>query len=131
MDVTYDLWGAAHQIMDGRCPAGGLLEFQCWLAAILDPDEYARVVAAPDTLADVPAIRRLAGRETWDWTDDEWPRRRRPGRTGDGPPSGEPQPELSGEPWDFDDPRQVAHRLPRLGRMFPRIGEVHEHGNIR
>ncbi|MFI5910339.1 DUF4240 domain-containing protein [Dactylosporangium sp. NPDC051541] len=123
MDVSYDLWGAAHQIMDGRCPADGLLEFRGWLAANLDPDVLARVVAAPDALADVPAIRRLAGRETWDWTDDEWPRLEQPG------PSAAP--EVRGEPWDFDDPREVAHRLPRLGRMFPRIGEVREHGNIR
>ncbi|WP_426503969.1 DUF4240 domain-containing protein [Dactylosporangium sp. McL0621] len=117
---TADLWGAAYQIMDGRCSGAGFRAFEHWIVTALDPDTAARVRAEPDALADVPEIRRLAGRETGDWAAEEWPQRT--------PPA--PVAEPAGAAWDFDDPREVARRLPRIGRMFPRIGEVHERGNI-
>ncbi|WP_433204223.1 DUF4240 domain-containing protein [Dactylosporangium sp. CS-047395] len=119
--MTFDLWGAAYQIMDGRCSGDGFRAFRSWLAVTLDRDTLERVLADPDSLADVPAIRRLAGRETHDWAPSEWPQHDVDGRSFEDP---------AGRPWDFDDPREVARRLPRLGRMFPRIGEVHERGNV-
>ncbi|MER7274413.1 DUF4240 domain-containing protein [Dactylosporangium sp. NPDC000244] len=114
-DATADLWGAAYQIMDGRCSGEDFRAFRHWLVSTLDPATAARVLAEPDTLAEVPEIRRLAGRETRDWDEAEWPR--------SAPPAGAAP---AGPSWDFDDPREVARRLPRLRRMFPRIGEVRE-----
>ncbi|RGC65562.1 hypothetical protein C5N14_27870 [Micromonospora sp. MW-13] len=100
-------------------------------------------MADPDTLADVPRVRRLAGRPTGEWSDEEWPdwesldyvadeayeritgvaegledavlARGEPGDDSSDP-GDEPE-----EPVESDDPAEFARRYPRLAAMFPPV----------
>ncbi|MER7002387.1 DUF4240 domain-containing protein [Dactylosporangium sp. NPDC000555] len=134
---TWTMWGAGYQIMNGLCSDDGFFYFQGWLVG-LGRDNFERVAADPDALAEVPEIQRLAGRGTGDWAEDEWPdweivdyvageaHERRTGEEeslddalearGHESPS---VPDPSGEGWSPGDPHEVARRLPRIGRMFP------------
>ncbi|MQY06970.1 DUF4240 domain-containing protein [Actinomadura macrotermitis] len=66
------MWGAAWNIMQGWCSDDGFWYFQPWLVG-LGRDTFERVAARPDALAETHEVRRLAGRPTSEWTDDEWP----------------------------------------------------------
>ena len=108
-----------------------------WLVG-LGPETLSRVAEDPDNLADVPEIRRLAGRSTDEWAEDEWPdweildyvadtaHERRTGeeeslddalaeRDHESPTDAEPEDDR----WDFEDAGEVARRFPRLAAMFP------------
>jgi hypothetical protein len=126
------MWGAAWNIMQGWCSDDSFFYFQSWLVG-LGHDVFERVVSNPDSLADVPQIRRLAGRPSSDWPDNEWPEwellnyvalnayQRTTGeehgldnaleaqgvrRICDAAPED--------DPWNYDDPDQKRVKLPRL-----------------
>ncbi len=134
---TFHMWGAAYQICDGLCSDDGFFYFQAWLVG-LGRKIFERAVRDPDTLAEVPQLRRLAGRSVDDWDDDEWPEwesldyvaeRAHERVTGveDGLDDlleerghdGMVVPEPVDARWDFEDPAEVTRRFPRLVRMFP------------
>jgi hypothetical protein len=139
---SWQLWGAAHQICDGLCSVDGFWYFQAWLVG-LGREGFERVVAEPDALADVPQVRRLAGRGVDSWSEDEWPEwealdyvagRAYAQVTGEVEGFEEAiearghdsslSPEPAGERWDFEDAAEVARRFPRLSRMFPPSAEA-------
>lgn len=65
--------GAAKRIFGGRLSDDGFEYFRLWLIG-RGRLAFDRAVARPDSLAELPEIRRLAGRHlrTWD-RDTEWP----------------------------------------------------------
>jgi Protein of unknown function (DUF4240) len=70
---TWDLWGAAMRIFGGRCSDDGFVYFGLWLIG-RGRSAFERAVTAPDSLAQDPAIIRLAGRHRSEWNgDEEWP----------------------------------------------------------
>jgi hypothetical protein len=69
---NYRLWGAAWLICDGLCDDDGFWCFQAWLIG-QGREIFEAVAADPDALADVPAVRALAGRDSGDWDEAEWP----------------------------------------------------------
>ncbi|WP_203924730.1 DUF4240 domain-containing protein [Rugosimonospora africana] len=69
---TYAMWGAANQIMDGLCSGDAFWYFQPWLIG-QGRHRYQHAAGNPDNLADVPAVRALAGRRTGEWANAEWP----------------------------------------------------------
>lgn len=134
---TYHLWGAAYRICAGLCSDDGFHYFQAWLVG-LGRDVFERVVRDPDELAEVPQVRRLAGRALRDWGEDEWPdwegldyvADTAYERVTDGSEELDDvldrdghdvqlTPEPSDERWNLRDPAEVAARFPRLARMFP------------
>jgi hypothetical protein len=69
---TWDMLGAANQVMDGLCSGDSFWYFQPWL--IGQGQHWWRHAAQhPDNLADLPAVQALAGRRPQDWPDSEWP----------------------------------------------------------
>jgi hypothetical protein len=58
--------------MEGFCSDDSFFYFQPWLVG-LGRETFERVATDPDALADVPEVRRLAGRPVKEWTDEEWP----------------------------------------------------------
>jgi hypothetical protein len=130
--MTWLMWGAADRIM-GWCSDDSFIDFRAWLVG-LGRKTFQAVVADPDVLAEVPEVRRLAGRYHGDWAEGEWPAwesleyaashaYERVTGDEDGFHDLVPRPEgeiLTDERWDFRDPREAARRLPRLTRLFPR-----------
>ncbi|GAA3808158.1 DUF4240 domain-containing protein [Streptomyces phyllanthi] len=144
---TWDLWAAADRIM-GWSSDDVFFGFRLWLVG-MGRDTFERVARDPDGLADVPEVRRLAGRSPWDWEDEECPdweeldyvaeqaftevtggseedfyaafEEREDEEREDEEREGEDcEPlEPAGERWDGDDDEQAARRLPRLGALFP------------
>jgi hypothetical protein len=135
---THAMWGAANLIMDGLCSMDGFWYFQPWLIG-QGRKWYDLAAWNPDNLADLPAVRALAGRRPNQWSDAEWPQweelayvaprahERITGQEeslydalamrGQRSPS-DPQP--TGPAWDFDSLAEIRQRLPRLAGMFPR-----------
>ncbi|GIG93090.1 DUF4240 domain-containing protein [Plantactinospora endophytica] len=130
------MWGAAWYIMQGWCSGDSFWYFQPWLVG-LGRDVFDRVAAHPDALAQLPQVRRLAGRARSEWSDDEWPQwellnyvavnayqhatgqedgldqaleARGHYRVCDAAPED--------EPWDYDDPEQRRARFPRLTELI-------------
>ncbi|SDD76920.1 DUF4240 domain-containing protein [Actinokineospora iranica] len=69
---TWAMWAAANVVYRGSCSDDSFWYFQLWLLT-LGRAEFDRVVADPDTLADVPAVRSLAARPMREWADQDWP----------------------------------------------------------
>ncbi|MEV6924968.1 DUF4240 domain-containing protein [Dactylosporangium sp. NPDC051485] len=69
---TARLWRAADIIMPGHSGTDGFHDFQMWLVG-LGRAAYEAAVADPDTLAAVPAVRRLAAIPYADRTDADLP----------------------------------------------------------
>jgi Protein of unknown function (DUF4240) len=135
---TYAMWGAANLIMDGLCSGDGFWYFQPWL---IGQGRHWHELAArnPDNLADIPAVRGLAGRRSGQWTSAEWPEweelahaanrvhERITGQEyslynalaarGQRSPS---DPDPTDRAWDFDSLAEIQRRLPRLAGLFPR-----------
>jgi hypothetical protein len=135
---TYAMWGAASQIMDGLCSDDGFWYFQPWLIG-QGQHWYQLAARNPDNLADIPAVRTLAGRRRSQWADAEWPEweeldyvassvhdqitgqedsindalaaRRHRSRSSPAP---------TDAIWDFDNLTEIQRRLPRLASLFPR-----------
>jgi hypothetical protein len=68
---TYRLWRAAEIIMGGYCSTDSFHYLQMWLVG-LGRDAYEATIADPDSLADVPEVRRLA-RLPQPWDDEDFP----------------------------------------------------------
>ncbi|MFB9546252.1 DUF4240 domain-containing protein [Micromonospora sagamiensis] len=134
---TWRLWAAALRICGGLCSDDGFHYFQAWLVG-LGRETFDRVVADPDALADVPQVRRLAGRPVRDWADDEWPdwecldyvadeAYERITRVHEGLDEALEArglersliPDPQDEEWDLTDPVEFARRCPRLAELFP------------
>ncbi|MGN9775273.1 DUF4240 domain-containing protein [Micromonospora sp. H33] len=134
---TWRLWGAASLVCAGLCSDDGFHYFQAWLVG-LGRDTFERVIADPDALADVPQVRRLAGRSVDDWDDAEWPDWESLDYVADeayervtGVAEGlddavaahgrvlSSSPDPADEQWDLDDPAELRHRYPRLAALFP------------
>ncbi|MEV0169289.1 uncharacterized protein DUF4240 [Nonomuraea fuscirosea] len=130
------MWGAAWHILQGWCSDDSFWYFQPWLIG-LGHDAFEQVAANPDSLADLPQVRRLAGRPNSDWSDDEWPEwellnyvaleayERATGQEDGLDNALEAQglhrvcdafPE--DERWDYDDTDQRRARLPRLTNLL-------------
>ena len=130
------MWGAAWIIMQGWSSGDSFFYFQPWLVG-LGHQTFERLAGNPDSLADTPQIRRLAGRPASGWSDEEWPEwellnyvalnacdRATGGEDGldnalqeqglhricDAAPED--------DPWDYDDPDQRQTRLPRLTALL-------------
>jgi Protein of unknown function (DUF4240) len=130
------MWGAAWNIMQGWCSGDSFFYFQPWLVG-LGRDAFEQVADNPDSLADVPQVRRLAGRPSSDWSDDEWPEwellnyvalrayRRATGEE-DGLDNALAAQGLrricdaapKDDEWNFDDPDQRNAKLPRLTALL-------------
>jgi len=139
---TYAMWGAASQIMGGVCSGDSFWYFQPWLIG-LGRQWYDLAAGNPDDLADVPAVRALAGRETQDWGDAQWPEweslddvARRVHERMTGQPDSiydalaarghrhRSDPAPADSAWDFDSSTEIQRRLPRLAALFPRQQHV-------
>ncbi|MFE4056270.1 DUF4240 domain-containing protein [Streptomyces sp. NPDC059096] len=68
---TWDLCAAAERIFGGWCSDDGFCYFRLW-AVGLGRAAFERAVQVPDTLAEAPEVRRLAGRPRGAWSD-HWP----------------------------------------------------------
>lgn len=115
-----DLWGAAY-LINGGASDDGFEYFRGWLMT-QGRAVFARAVADPDSLAELPQVRAaaLSGEEfacedmlavPWEAyrkaTAAELPAERDP----------VPVPDLN-DFWDFDDEEEVTRRLPRLAALF-------------
>jgi hypothetical protein len=135
---TYAMWGAASLITDGLCSDDGFWYFQPWLIG-QGQRWYQLAARNPDNLADVPAVRTLAGRRPSQWADAEWPQweeldyvassvhdqvtgqedsindalAARGHLSRSAPAPADPV-------WDFDNLTEIQRRLPRLASLFPR-----------
>jgi hypothetical protein len=130
--------GAAHRVM-GWCTDDAFGDFRAWVIG-LGRDGCARVAADPDSLAALPAVRRLAGRPVRDWAPSEWPAWESLAYAADTAydvalgyraniyaAAREMAPPAAARPddrWDYDDDAASARRLPRLTRLFPTTDPV-------
>ncbi|MGQ0838486.1 DUF4240 domain-containing protein [Actinokineospora sp.] len=129
---TWTLWAAAGLIQDG-CSDDGFWYFQLWLLS-LGRATFERVVAEPDALAEVDAVRALARKPMNAWSDQDWPEwesldfaAHEAHQEVTGRDCGLDEalgaelpvaPDPAGEDWDAADPEEVARRLPRLTALF-------------
>ncbi|MCX4470603.1 hypothetical protein C5N14_27875 [Micromonospora sp. MW-13] len=114
-----DLWGAAY-LINGGASDDGFEYFRGWLIA-QGREVFARAVADPDSLAELPQIRQAA------LTGEEFEAEQmltvaeeayRKATASELPAVPEtPYPEL-GEFWDFDDEEEARRRLPKLAALF-------------
>jgi hypothetical protein len=135
---TYAMWGAASLITDGLCSDDGFWYFQPWLIG-QGQHWYQLAAHNPDNLADIPAVRALAGRRPSQWADAEWPEweeldyvasRAHCHVTGQENSLYEALtarghvslsiPAPTDSAWDFDNLTEIQRRLPRLAGLFPR-----------
>ncbi|GIE87715.1 DUF4240 domain-containing protein [Actinoplanes regularis] len=65
------MW-AAVDVVYGGASTDTFWYFQCWLIG-QGREAFEEIAAAPDALAGLPSIRRLAGRTFHDWAEEEWP----------------------------------------------------------
>lgn len=133
---TWQMWGVGSYLMQGLCSTDGFFYFQPWLVG-LGRETFERVAADPDALADVPAVRRLAGRSVDEWDDDEWPEWEWLNSVAEDAyarVTGEEygldealeargldrviDPEPAGEPWDHESAEERAARIPRLAALL-------------
>lgn len=113
-----DLWGAAY-LINGGCSAEGFDAFRGWLMT-QGRQAYAKAVSDPDSLAELPAVRRAAatGEEFECEAMLDVARVAHHKATGVELPKETPrQPELN-DFWDFDDEDQVRRHLPKLAELF-------------
>lgn len=115
-----DLWAAAY-LINGGASDDGFEYFRCWLMT-RGRSAFARAVQEPDTLAELPEIRRAAATGE-DFECEEMlhvaaAAYRRV--TGAELPADQDRPRYPeiGEFWDFDDEDEARRRLPRLAELF-------------
>ena len=132
------MWGAANLIMDGLRSDDAFWYFQPWLIGQGQP-WHQRVADSPDNLADIPAIRALAGRRPNQWANAEWPQWEEldyiASRVHDHVTGQENSiadalaarghrsrsvPAPTDPAWDFDSLTEIQRRLPRLAGLFLR-----------
>ncbi|MDH6580570.1 DUF4240 domain-containing protein [Kitasatospora sp. MAP5-34] len=133
---TWEMWAAADQILGG-CSDDSFWYFQLWIVG-LGREVFERAAADPDSLAQTPELRRLAGRPIAAWSDDEWPEWESldyvaaeafEELTGEEDGLDDALaaagldlpacPEPTGDPWDVRNAAEAARRLPRLSTLFP------------
>lgn len=142
----WDLWGAAARINGGMCSDDGFEDFRNWLIGC-GRDTFERAIAGPDTLAELPEVRHLAGRPRAEWTGEElveWEglsyvaghAYAKAAGADDGDDEDEDDDEafneavdefevedvpdyLAEDRWKWSDEEASAARLPRLTQMFP------------
>ena len=117
---TEDLWAAAY-LINGGCSDEGFDSFRGWLIAH-GREAVAQSVKAPDSLADMPAVRAAADNgaafeagEVLAIATDAYAQ-----ATGEEMPVGErpvTRPDAA-ELWDFDNEEEMQRRLPRLSELF-------------
>lgn len=116
------LWAAAY-LINGGCSDDGFDYFRGWLI-LQGRETFERVVADPDVLAELPAVRLVAAHGLELGGEAAlaiaWEAHRR--ATGTHLPPGSFRvrfPELD-QAWnfDFDDMTQMRHRLPRLAALY-------------
>jgi Protein of unknown function (DUF4240) len=117
---TEDLWAAAY-LINGGCSDDGFDHFRGWLIAH-GREVLARAVAEPDSLADLPAVRRAAATGAVFEAEEVLSIAERAyaqATGGELPPSEVPwsKPDAA-ELWDFDDEEEMGRRLPRLAGLF-------------
>ncbi|RAY11200.1 hypothetical protein DPM19_31055 [Actinomadura craniellae] len=121
----YPLWNAAY-LIEGGCGDDGFMDFRAGLV-LLGRETFTRAVDDPDSLADLPVVRRMA-QEDGGWIGCEGmnylPRdayAKRVGET-DTFDAAIGQPDLperpAGEDWDAEDDEEMRRRLPRLAALF-------------
>ncbi|MEH0939032.1 DUF4240 domain-containing protein [Micromonospora psammae] len=115
-----DLWGAAY-LINGGVSDDGFHSFRGWLMT-QGREVFARAVAAPDSLAELPRVRAaaLSGEEfsAAEMLAVPWDAYRKATATelpGDRDPV--PVPDLN-DLWDFDDEGEARRRLPKLAALF-------------
>jgi Protein of unknown function (DUF4240) len=116
------LWAAAY-LINGGCSDDGFDYFRGWLIS-QGREVYERVVADPDTLADLPVVRAAAtdGEDLYDegMLGVAW--NAHLSATGEQLPENAftiRYPELDPDwDFDFDDGTEIARRLPRLGALY-------------
>jgi hypothetical protein len=119
-----DLWAAAY-LINGGCSDDGFEDFRCWLI-LQGRATFAKAVGAPDSLAELPAIRQAAvtgeefgagavldvARDAYlSATATEMPAQEMPAQDKTA------YPELA-ELWDVDDEQSCRLQLPRLAALF-------------
>lgn len=115
-----DLWGAAY-LINGGASDDGFEYFRGWLMT-QGRAVFARAVADPDSLAELPRVRAaaLSGEEfeCEDMLAVPWEAYRK-ATAADLPAVREPAaaPDLN-DFWDFDDEDEARRRLPRLAALF-------------
>ncbi|MEU1886915.1 DUF4240 domain-containing protein [Micromonospora rifamycinica] len=115
-----DLWGAAY-LINGGASDDGFEYFRGWLMT-QGRAVFAAVVAAPDSLGELPRIRSaaLSGEEfeCADMLAVPWDAYRKATAT-DLPAERDrvPVPDLN-DFWDFDDEEEARRRLPKLAALF-------------
>ncbi|MFU8874808.1 DUF4240 domain-containing protein [Micromonospora sp. SL4-19] len=116
---TVDLWGAAY-LINGGASDDGFEYFRGWLMT-QGRAVFARAVADPDSLAELPQVRAaaLSGEEfeCEDMLGVAWEAYRKATASDLPEVPGDPYPKLD-EFWDFDDEEEVTRRLPRLAALF-------------
>jgi hypothetical protein len=115
-----DLWGAAY-LVNGGCSDDGFDHFRGWLMT-QGREAFARAVAEPDSLADLPVVRRAAttGEEFGCAAMLAIGHEAHLKKTGTELPP-DPTPVVRPDTddfWDFDDEEEVARRFPRLAAHF-------------
>lgn len=115
-----DLWGAAY-LINGGASDDGFEYFRGWLMT-QGREVFARAVADPDSLAELPQVRAasLSGEEfeCEDMLAVAWEAYRK--ATATELPSVQdaaPVPDLN-DFWDFDDEEEARRRLPKLAALF-------------
>jgi Protein of unknown function (DUF4240) len=121
LEASYkaDLFGAAY-LVNGGCSDEGFDAFRGWLMA-QGREAFARAVGEPDSLAELPAVRRaaLTGEELGSEKMLAIAAKAHRDATGLELPE-EPaakRPDTDGF-WDFDDEDEVRRRFPRLAALF-------------
>ncbi|GAA2747441.1 DUF4240 domain-containing protein [Kitasatospora cinereorecta] len=127
---TVELLAAHHLLTGGRGGGDAYFYFLHWLIGLGRPT-YERVTDRPDALVDVPQLPRPVG-DRHGWPDELWPDwedlisiAARAHATVAGVEFGGwidvrditgslSDPDTRGDPWDLDDRRELAQRLPRL-----------------
>lgn len=116
-----DLWGAAY-LINGGCSDDWFDYFRGWLIA-QGRTVFARAVAEPDSLAELPVVRQAALTGE-DFASQEMlgvaARAYRKATATELPPDPDavPYPPEIGEFWDFDDEEEARRQLPRLAALF-------------
>jgi len=121
LDASYkvDLFGAAY-LVNGGCSDEGFDAFRGWLMA-QGREAYARAVGEPDSLAELPAVRRAAvtgeelGSEKILAIAAEAHRKATGEELPEVPATKRPN---TDDFWDFDDEDEVRRRFPRLAALF-------------
>jgi hypothetical protein len=121
LEASYkaDLFGAAY-VVNGGCSDEGFDAFRGWLMA-QGREAFARAVGEPDSLAELPAVRRAAltgeelGSEKMLAIAATAHRKATGLELPEEPVAKRPD---TDDFWDFDDEDEVGRRFPRLAALF-------------